>query len=89
MTSARIVGPALAGALAHALDVGWLFIANGASFVAILWPLLRQRRPAMAAVVGAVTCLVLIPFTPVGVPILCATVGILVGIPAERPEVAA
>jgi len=52
-------------------------------FVAILWPLLRQRRPAMAAAVGAVVCLALIPFVPVGVPILCATVGILVGVPAE------
>ncbi|MEY4175094.1 MAG: hypothetical protein RI900_2259, partial [Actinomycetota bacterium] len=26
-------------------------------------------------------CLVLIPFVPVGVPILCATVGVLFGIP--------
>lgn len=52
-------------------------------FVAILWPLLRQRRPATAAALGASVCLVLVPFVPVGVPILCATVGILVGLPAE------
>lgn len=43
MTGSRIVGPALAAALLQQLDQrtgpGWLFIANGISFVAILWPL--------------------------------------------------
>lgn len=55
-----------------------------AAYVAMLWPLLRHRRNAVSSVIGAVVCLVLIPFTPVGVPILCATVGIAVGIP--RPD---
>jgi len=58
-----------------------------AAYVAMVWPLLRQRRPAMAAAIGGVVCLVLIPFVPVGVPILCATVGILVGVPAPPPAV--
>lgn len=57
-----------------------------AAFVAMIWPLLRRRRPAMAAAVGATVCLVLIPFTPVGVPIMCAAVGVLIGIPAEEPQ---
>ncbi len=52
-----------------------------AAFVAILFPMLRERVPRRAAIVGALVCLTLIPFTPVGVPILCATVGILFGIP--------
>jgi 4-azaleucine resistance transporter AzlC len=52
-----------------------------AAFVAILFPLLRERVPRRAAITGAVVCLALIPFTPVGVPILCATVGVLFGIP--------
>ena len=52
-----------------------------AAFVAILFPLLRERVPRRAAIAGAVVCLALIPFTPVGVPILCATVGVLFGIP--------
>lgn len=52
-----------------------------AAFVAILFPMLRERVPRHAAMVGAAVCLVLIPFTPVGVPILCATVGVLFGIP--------
>ena len=33
------------------------------------------------ALLGAAICLVLIPFTPVGVPILCASAAVLVGIP--------
>ena len=43
-----------------------------AAFIAMIWPLLRQRRSRRAAVIGATVCLVLIPFAPIGVPILCA-----------------
>lgn len=57
-----------------------------AAFLAMLWPLLRARRSRLAAAIGATVCLVLIPFAPVGVPILCAAVGIVVGIPQPRPE---
>ncbi len=57
-----------------------------AAFVAILFPLLRERVPLRAAIAGAVVCLALIPFTPVGVPILCATVGVLFGIPEPVAE---
>jgi 4-azaleucine resistance transporter AzlC len=60
-----------------------------AAFVAILWPLLRQKRPALAALIGATVCLALIPFTPVGVPILCAALGILVGVPSPPADVVA
>lgn len=56
-----------------------------AAFIAILWPLLRDRKAATAAAIGAVVCLVLTPFTPIGVPILCASVGVLVGVPAPHP----
>jgi 4-azaleucine resistance transporter AzlC len=52
-----------------------------AAFVAILFPMLRARASRRAAITGAVVCLALIPFVPVGVPILCATVGVLFGIP--------
>jgi 4-azaleucine resistance transporter AzlC len=55
-----------------------------AAFVAILFPLLRRRVSALAAITGAVVCLVLIPLVPVGVPILCATVGVLYGIPEPK-----
>jgi 4-azaleucine resistance transporter AzlC len=55
-----------------------------AAFVGMLWPLLRDGRARLAAVLGAVICLVTIPFAPLGVPMLCATLAIAVGIPAER-----
>jgi 4-azaleucine resistance transporter AzlC len=58
-----------------------------AAFVGILFPLLRERVPRRAAFTGAVVCLVLIPFTAVGVPILCATVGVLFGIPEPAETV--
>jgi 4-azaleucine resistance transporter AzlC len=57
-----------------------------AAFVAILFPLLREKVPRRAAIAGAAVCLALIPLAPVGVPILCATVGVLFGIPEPRPE---
>jgi 4-azaleucine resistance transporter AzlC len=57
-----------------------------AAFVAILFPLLRDRVPRRAAITGALVCLALIPFAPVGVPILCATVGVLFGLPAPTDD---
>lgn len=55
-----------------------------AGFVAMVWPLLRDRRGRIAAALGAGICLVLVPITPIGVPILCASLAILVGVPRER-----
>jgi predicted branched-subunit amino acid permease len=51
-----------------------------AAYVAMVWPLLADRRSAIAAALGATICLVLIPVTPVGVPILCAAVAVLIGV---------
>ena len=51
-----------------------------AGFVAMLWPLLRDRRGRLTAACGAVICVSLIPFLPVGVPILCAAAAVLVGV---------
>lgn len=55
-----------------------------AGFVFMVWPLLRTRRGAITASLGAAICLALTPFTPIGVPILCAAVAVLVGVPVER-----
>ncbi|MEY4338222.1 MAG: hypothetical protein RLZ14_72, partial [Actinomycetota bacterium] len=44
MTGSRIVGPALAAFLKGPLGAGWLFMVNGISFAAILWPLLAIDR---------------------------------------------
>jgi 4-azaleucine resistance transporter AzlC len=81
------IGTLIGAVLGSAIDPEkfGLDAAFPAAFLAMLWPLLRERRSAMAAAIGATVCLVLIPFAPVGVPILCAAVGIAVGIPAPRP----
>lgn len=55
-----------------------------AAFVAVLWPAIRERRSALAAAIGATICLALIPFTPIGVPVLCAALAIVVGVPPLR-----
>jgi len=39
MTGSRIFGPALAALLIGPLGAGWLFIINGLSFFAVLWPM--------------------------------------------------
>ena len=57
-----------------------------AAFVAMLWPHLATRRGRIAAALGAVICVALIPFVPVGVPILCASLAVLVGVPRPAPE---
>ncbi len=44
MTGSRIFGPAFAAALKGPLGAGWLFMINGVSFAAILWPLLAIDR---------------------------------------------
>jgi predicted branched-subunit amino acid permease len=53
-----------------------------AGFVAMMWPLLRDRTARLAAGLGAAVCLVTVPFTPVGVPILLSVLGVLVGLQA-------
>jgi 4-azaleucine resistance transporter AzlC len=75
---------ALAGSAIDPQTFG-LDAAFPAGFVAMVWPLLRHRRSAVAAGLGAAICVVLIPHTPIGVPILCASLAVLVGL-APLPE---
>ncbi|HEV8681235.1 MAG TPA: AzlC family ABC transporter permease [Actinomycetota bacterium] len=51
-----------------------------ALFLALLWSQLRERRGIVAAVLGASIALVLTPFVPLGLPILAASAGCLVGL---------
>ena len=51
-----------------------------AGFVAMVWPQFRTRNGRLAGLIGAVVCLITIPFVPVGVSILCASVAVLIGI---------
>lgn len=59
-----------------------------AGFVAMVFPLLRHRRAALAAGLGAAICLLLVPHTPVGVPILCSALAVLVGLVPVDPDAA-
>jgi 4-azaleucine resistance transporter AzlC len=82
------VGTLIGALLGSAIDpkTYGLDAAFPAAFVAMVWPQLLRRRSALAAGIGATICLLLIPFTPVGVPILCAALGIVVGVPNDRTE---
>lgn len=51
-----------------------------AAYVAMVWPLLGDHRCRLAAVCGGAICVALIPFVPVGIPILCAAAAVLVGV---------
>lgn len=74
----------LIGSAVDPLTYG-LDVAFPAGFVAMVTPHLRHRRGLLAAAAGAAICLALVPFTPVGVPILCASAAVLVGLPAPAP----
>ena len=60
-----------------------LDVAFPAAYVAMVLPHLRHRRGLIAGALGATVCVILVPFTPVGVPILCSAAAILVGLPAR------
>lgn len=56
-----------------------------AAFVVMLWPHLRTNRSRIVAAVGAMVCLGLVPILPVGLPILCASLAVLIGIARPAP----
>jgi 4-azaleucine resistance transporter AzlC len=60
-----------------------LDVAFSAAFVAMLAPHLARKRGRQAAALGAVICLLLIPFVPVGLPILASGLAIIIGV---RPD---
>src|SRR3954469_10937377 len=51
-----------------------------AAFLALLAPQLRQPGAPRAAIAGALIAAALVPFTPVGVPVLAASLGVLAGV---------
>lgn len=57
-----------------------------AAFLALLAPQLRQPGAPGAAIVGASIALALVPFTPVGVPVLAACLGLVAAVPAWRKD---
>jgi 4-azaleucine resistance transporter AzlC len=53
-----------------------------AGFVAMLAPHLRTRTGRAVGLAGAMICVALVPFVPIGVPILCAATAVLIGLRA-------
>ncbi|NCZ92328.1 MAG: branched-chain amino acid ABC transporter permease, partial [Actinobacteria bacterium] len=79
------LGTLLGALLGSAIDpqAFGLDVAFSAAFVAMLAPHLRRKRGRQAAVLGAAICLALIPFVPVGLPILASGLAIIIGV---RPD---
>ena len=65
-------------ALGDPADLG-LDAAFPALFLALLVPQVRTRRALAAALLGGIVALVLLPFTPAGVPIVAAAAACLIG----------
>ena len=78
---------ALAGSAIDPKTFG-LDVAFPAGFVAMVWPLFSDQRARLAALIGGAVCLLTVPFTPIGVPILLSVLGVLVGLqrPANAPN---
>ena len=79
----------LVGALAgNAIDPRrfGLDAAIPAAFVAVLWPNTRTRHGRQAMALGALLCLATTPFVPIGLPVLIASLAILVALPAPGPN---
>jgi 4-azaleucine resistance transporter AzlC len=69
-----LVGEAIADPESLGLDAAF-----PALFLALLVPQLRSRRALAAALLAAAVALVLIPFTPAGIPIIAASPACLLG----------
>jgi 4-azaleucine resistance transporter AzlC len=81
------VGSTAAGALAgdalgdperYGLDAAF-----PALFLALLVPQVRSRRGLAAALAGAAIALILLPFTPAGIPVIAASAACLLGLRGE------
>nr|WP_284289880.1 AzlC family ABC transporter permease [Angustibacter aerolatus] len=75
-----LLGDALGDPRRYGLDA-----AAAGAFLALLWPRLRTRRPAVVALVGAVVAAALVPALPVGLPVVAAALAAAVIGLATRP----
>lgn len=73
-----LVGAAFGDALGDPAELG-LDAVFPAAFLALLAPLLRRKDGRVSAAAGAAIALVLVPFTPAGVPIIVAAAGAVLG----------
>lgn len=80
-----LLGALLGNAVGDPRKYG-LDAAASAAFLALLWPRLKQWRSATIALAGAVVAGCLVPFVPVGLPIVAAAVAGLLLALSGRPE---
>jgi predicted branched-subunit amino acid permease len=81
-----LVGALAGDALSDPKVLG-LDAAAPAAFLALLAPRLRAREPQAVALAAAIAALVVVPFTPAGVPVLVAAcVAVAVGVSSHRRE---
>jgi 4-azaleucine resistance transporter AzlC len=73
------IGTAIGGVLEDPNALG-MDAAFAALFLALAMPYLRARRAQQAAALAAAITLVLLPFTPAGVPIIAASAACLLGL---------
>ncbi len=76
---------AFAGAGDLITELG-LDAAGPAAFLALLWPRLSSTPQRQTAIAGGLIALMLIPFTPPGVPILASMFGVAASRIGGRPE---
>ncbi len=74
-----LVGALLGGGIGDPRTLG-LDAMFPAAFLALLAPQLRRPGAPTAAVVGVVLAAALVPFTPAGVPVIAALVGVIPGV---------
>ena len=78
-----LTGALLGGGLGDPRTLG-LDAMFPAAFLALLAPQLRRPGAPVAAVVGAVLAVAVLPFVPAGVPVIAALVGVLPGVLVAR-----
>ena len=78
-----LIGALAGGGIANPKTLG-LDAMFPAAFLALLAPQLRRPGAPVAAVSGALIALALVPFTPAGVPILAAVIGVVPGLASAR-----
>jgi len=78
-----LVGALVGGGLGDPRSLG-LDAMFPAAFLALLAPQLRRPGAPVAAVAGAVIAVALVPFAPVGVPVIAALAGLVPGVLVAR-----
>jgi 4-azaleucine resistance transporter AzlC len=78
-----LVGALVGGGLGDPRSLG-LDAMFPAAFLALLAPQLRRPGAPVAAIAGAVIAVALVPFAPVGVPVIAALAGLVPGVLVAR-----